>query len=438
VLGGVEGLFGYETLVLRALPFTFFLLASYFWLKLLFTRLGALPLLAVLAFFLLLLPTSWFAYSSMLKQYTFDVLLATLLFVVPDRRLETTLRDGRNLWVGVILSLPCALSYTYVIVLSGRLAGWYVSQLFAGTYRLSVRGLLTVGIGVLVSLASLWLTDIRFMNGSVYGWWESCIPGNDWSSAPALLDQLVMGWYAGKQEFPIRGGLPEPILMILRIAFLLGVIQVARSLRGHALYKSPPSWGSRSIGALLVLVALIGASVVIHYPICSSRLTLFALFPMQIVLFEGFAAIHGWLEESKNFKKNALTLGVIWLCMVVPFSLRDAMRFVQSRAPENIRPAFRILEAHSELPVHVMPCIGELVRAFPNPPDGLEVSYVSSADRIPWGQRVLVVERSRHPGLEYCFHASAAYQQASIGWERLHAESDQIYVYLAEFAEENP
>ena len=440
-LQGVMNVFGYETLVLRALPFGFFLVASYVWLKLIFSRLRGFPLLAVLAFSLMLLATSWFAYSSMLKQYTFDVLLAALLFALPDRRLEATMRDGRQLWLAVALALPCALSYTYVIVLFGRLGGWWASQLSQGEYRLSVRGIVTTGACVLGALASLWLTDIQFMADSVYGWWATCTLGNDWSATPKVLDGFALGWYAGKQEFPIQGGLPEAVLWVLRGAFVLGVIQIARSLAGHTLYGASRSWGSRSTGALIVLLGLLGSSLLIDYPLCSGRLTLFALLPLQIVLFEGFAGAHGWIEESRNLKKTSLALGVLWLCLVVPFSLRDAGRFIRASAPENVRPAFQLIRGHgelSELPIHFMPCLRPLVLALPESDLDFDMTLVSSGASIPWGQQVLAIEREWHPGLLYCFKASAAYEKASTTWESLHADGDSVRVFLAGFPPEQP
>ncbi len=55
---GLTQTLGYETWVLRLLPFLFFALATGLWFRLLFNRLSAFPVLMVLALFLNLLPVS--------------------------------------------------------------------------------------------------------------------------------------------------------------------------------------------------------------------------------------------------------------------------------------------------------------------------------------------------------------------------------------------
>ncbi len=431
VLLGVKNLFGYETLVLRALPIAFFLAATYFWLRLLFTRLHAFPLLVGLALFLNLLPTSWFAYSSMLKQYSFDVFLSVMLFVIADRNFDRPLRQGKSLWLCLALALPCALSYTYGIALAGRIAGWYAGGLAERGYKLAPAGVATLGIGVAASFTSLWFSDLRFMADSVYGWWASCGLGENWSATPALLDKFAMGWYSGLQEFPIEGGLPEACLVILRIAFLIGVFQVLKNLAGRPLRHVPGHWGTRSLGALFVVAAVLGASLFFKYPICSGRLTLFVLLPLQLLLFEGFVAVHAWLEDDRGLKRVSVFLGFLWIGCVAPYGVRDAYLFSQAQPPDNIRAVLEKIEAHSDLEIQVMPCMHGVVRAFPGGLPSASVVYAPSVENVPWGEDVLILEKNLHPGIGYCFGVIRIFQAYAESWEELHAEGDPVRLYLA-------
>ncbi|MDG2336034.1 MAG: hypothetical protein P8Q97_17610 [Myxococcota bacterium] len=433
VIQGLQGLFGYETTVLRALPFGFYLAATYLWLRLLTRRLRALPLLAVLALCLLLLPTSWFAYSVLLKQYTFDVFLAVLLFSIPDRYIDRFLREGRSPWLGLLFALPCALSYTYIISLAGRFAGWYAGGLAERKLRLSPVGL-TVFVGATAAACgSLYLTDIRFMANSVFGWWASCILGNDWTTSHLLLDKFVMGWYSGLQEFPIQGGLPQPQLVVLRLALLLGIIQVLRSLFGKPLARQPAGWGTRSLGALAVVVAALCASFLIDYPICSGRLVLFVLFPLQLLLLEGFAALHTWLEDRRGQGRLSLALGTLWLVSIAPFGLFDAYRFTEAHTPDDVRSVMEEIESQGSLPIHVMPCLTTGVRSLPEGLPSPETIYAKTTPEVPWGQEILILEKNPHAMLPYCFGTHKLLRKDSRSWERLNPVSDPVRLFKAAF-----
>ena len=435
---GFKNLFGYETVVLRALPFAFYLAATYLWLKLLSSRLRAFPALIVLALFLCLLPTSWFAYASMLKQYTFDVFLSILLFVIPDRFFDRALRHGKSPWLCLAFALPCALSYTYAISLAGRVAGWYAGGMAQRNYRLAPLGLAALVAGVAISSLSLWLTDIRFMANSVYGWWASCSVGHNWSATHLLLDKFAIGWYSGQQEFPIDGGLPEALKILLRVALLLGVLQVIRSLFGRPLRHLPGDWGSRSLGALFVVAATLGASLFMQYPVCSGRLTLFVLLPLQLLLFEGFVAFHAWLEDDRNLRGLSLSLGVLWVVSIAPFGVRDAYRFSETHAPDDLRPMLGRIRSQDELPVHVMPCMWGVVQALPEGLPTPETVYVASAHQTPWAQEILILEKNPHPGISYCFDTHKIFEKRATDWQVLHTNSDPVRLFRARFPDEPP
>ena len=435
---GLKNLFGYETLILRALPFAFYLAATYLWLKLLSSRLRAFPALVCLALFLCLLPTSWFAYSSMLKQYSFDVFLSVLVFFVPDRFFDRPLRQGKGLWLCLAFALPCALSYTYAISLAGRLAGWYAAGLAQRNYRLAPLGLVALVAGVGIASLSLWFTDVQFMGNSVYGWWAGCNIGHNWNATHLLLDKFAIGWYSGIQEFPIDGGLPEALRVVLRIALVLGVFQVIRSLFGRPLRHLPTDWGSRSLGALFVVAATLSASFFIQYPVCSGRLTLFVLLPLQLLLFEGFVAIHAWLEDDRHWRGLSLALGTLWVVSIAPFGIRDAYRFSEAHAPDDLRPVLGLIRSQEELPVHVMPCLWGVVQALPEGLPTVETVYVPSAEQTPWGQEILILEKNPHRAISYCFEAHQTLQEKATAWQILHKESDPVRLFRARFPNEPP
>ncbi len=430
---GLKTLFGYQTLVLRTIPFLFFLAATYFWLRLLFSRLQAFPLLIGLAFLLNLMPTSWFAYSSMLKQYSFDVFLSVLIFTLPDRIYARCMREEGNFWLRIALTLPCALSYTYALVFWSRLGGWYIGELGRQRYRLSRSGSLGILLLSFFFSVVLWFTDLRFMGDSVFGWWAGCTLGHNWNATGTLLGKFALGWYSGLQEFPIEGGLPKWLLGSFKIVFLIGLFQVVKSIFNRPLRRMPANWGSRSLGAFCLIGALLFASLLIDYPICSGRLTLFVLLPLQILLFEGFVAIHFWLGEYRHLKLPSLALGLAWLLMVAPFATGDALRFVGSHAPDDIRPLLARIDSDNRLSIHVMPCMWQSVRALPGDLSEFEVVYMSPGYSIPWGQEVLVLEKNPNPSLPYCFEASESLKESSNSWQELHGESDPVRLYRAGF-----
>jgi len=435
VIQGLKEVFGYETWVLRALPFAFYLAATYLWLRLLALRLEKLPLLAALALALLLLPTSWFAYSVMLKQYTFDVFLSVLLFSIPDRYIDRFLREGRSPWLGILFTLPCALSYTYVISLAGRFAGWYAGGLAQRNFRLAANGVAAFALGAAAASGSLWLTDIRFMANSVYGWWATCGLGHDWATTHLLLDKFVVGWYSGLQEFPIHGGLPEPQLILLRLALVLGVFHVLRSAAGRPLARQPETWGTRSLGALAVALAALAASLIIDYPLCSGRLVLFVLLPLQLLLFEGFAAFHAWLEDDRGFKKLSLGLAVLWIAAIAPYGVMDAYRFTTAHTPDDVRAALGEIESEGPLPVHVMPCIIAGARSLPEGLPAPEVVYSGATPEVPWGQEILILEKNPHAMLPYCFSTHKILQRHAESWERINPTSEPVRLFKAKFPE---
>jgi len=92
-----------------------------------------------------------------LKQYTFDVMLALVPFLIEDGFFERSLiRGERSLWL-VCLAAPCAVSYTYPIALGARIIGWYVDHGRRAGWRLKPSAVAAVIGASFIALLSIWL-----------------------------------------------------------------------------------------------------------------------------------------------------------------------------------------------------------------------------------------------------------------------------------------
>src|SRR5262249_43510583 len=104
---------GYQIWVLRLLPFLSFVIGSLFWTALLIKRARPFVALSVLGGILLLGASFWLDQAIQLKQYTFDVLLALIPFLISDSFFERSLAEGNDRALLGALAIPCLLSYTY-------------------------------------------------------------------------------------------------------------------------------------------------------------------------------------------------------------------------------------------------------------------------------------------------------------------------------------
>jgi hypothetical protein len=454
LIAQLEGLFGFRTLVLRFLPYLFFIAATALWLRLFRLRFGALPLLLCLALVLNMVPTSWLAYSAMLKQYTFDVFVALVPFSVSDAFFEQSLRRGRRLWRPLLLTLFCAMSYTYAVALLARVAGWYLGGLSAGgqrglrrglsqgRYRLNARAVCAFVCGVLVCSLSLWFTDLRhtLKQDFVFDFWGKCILAQvwgDWDSAITLLNRFAFGWYEGAQEFALARRLPLAALAILKISFCLGLVRIAWSVFGRRAAISPEleEWGSRSVGCLLCVLALLAASAVIGYPVCAGRLTLFASCCMQIVLLEGLSLVYVGLRRLRYGPAVATAFLVLTIALLVPTAVRNTGRVIQSDVPQNIRPLARRMRERSDLPVLVLPCMRKQVETLPEGLGVASVEYLDFEDdwasRVPSGGQAWVLD-VRY-GWGFCRAALPAIRNLATDVERFHTLEDTANLFLATF-----
>lgn len=123
---------------------------------------------------------------------------------------------------------------------------------------------------------------------------------------------------------------------------------------------------------------------------------------------------------------------------IAPFGIRDAYRFSEAHAPDDLRPVLGLIRSQEELPVHVMPCLWGVVQALPEGLPTVETVYVPSAEQTPWGQEILILEKNPHRAISYCFEAHQTLQEKATAWQILHKESDPVRLFRARFPNEPP
>lgn len=367
---GMKALFGYETLVLRALPFLFFALGTVGWMWLLFRRLRTEPLLLVAAGLLTIISGQWFIQAAMLKPYTFDVFAALIPFLLSESFYESTLGRGERRWRLFALTALGALSYPFAVVLLGRLAGWWVGRWT--TQGIAVdRGAAATGTsGLLIFLGLVWLTDLRHtadLSVQLRNFWSGCVLGDPRTNAWTALNHLSFAWYDGGTTFARKGGLPSNLLLVVKLGFAAGILRLGASLLRPRSSRaaSPPEWGSRSLGYAAVLCGLVLASVLFDYPICAGRLTLFVLLPLQIVTLEGFCWASLMLSRLPKGGWFAAAASFALVVAIAPTAHRDATRLMKASAPDDLRPALALIRERPDLPLVATSCTRKQIETLP-------------------------------------------------------------------------
>lgn len=432
-IDGLTQALGFETWVLRLLPLVFFALATALWFRLLFNRISVFPVLMVLALFLNLLPVSWFEYSSAFKQYSFDVFAALLPFFVSEDRLKKCFQEGRSRWIAFVLAIPCALSYTYGIVLIARLAGWYAYSLRDRQPRLNPGAVAIALVSFLLASTSLYLTDIQFMSNSVYDFWRGSTLSSDGISRLRLIQQLVLGPYSGLQEVGQPDGVPLLFLYFLYAVFALGLLRILLGSIHPRFDAGPSHWGSRSLGALAGVMGLLCASWLIDYPMASGRLTLFVLPLLQIILFEGFCTIHREVKKLRAGAWVSMGLGLVWLAFVAPSAVETSLRFIERENRDNVRSLYPQFEAHADLPIYTMPLLVPTVLATPNGPDSSRFVMGPPIDTIPWGQEIFIIDTHQGQSRYTEGNPFSRMKNAATQMDKLQGSFDTIYLYRAKF-----
>lgn len=410
---------GFQTHIMRLLPFLCFLAATLVWAQLLALRSTRSNFLNVLSGFLLLGATFWLEQSAQLKQYTFDVLLGLLPFWMGDEFWEAGLRNGKKkLWL-VGFGLLCASSYTYPLCLAARVGGWYVASSRRSTWKLNLPALAGLVLSSLGGWWWIWSMDYSFARHDLQAvtayWSESILQVQLAEGAlPAikLLSRFFWGWYSTK-----------PLILIGLIPLqLCGVYWVMRQWI-LPITDLDPGWGTRSFGSLLVLLGLVAASLWFQYPLSPGRLTLFTLIHIQIFALEGVTCVQHLV--SKAHIRDGFLHGFLSL-MAVATTLAFA-RFVISEPPENLRPMLATIRQTPVDTLWVHPCSVAQVQTLP---EGLPVRNVLfGSEEIPRHRRILILWT--HPG-GGCDRQLDALRMQSVFWKDLHTGRNRGLA-LAEF-----
>ena len=410
---------GYDIWVLRLLPFLSFVIATILWARLLAKRTGGVLAVALLGGGLLLGAGFWLDQANQLKQYTFDVVLSLVPFLLSDRFYDEGLTQGKRKTAVVLLAAPTLFSYTYPFALAARVVGWYVSRARRGHWRLSVTGVVLLAGPAVLGLVGIWATDYRFnLERAAYiGYWDSCILGTQHSVSGALrlLAKFLWGWHG---QIPLVTAFVVPLQV-------LGVSRVLAGRESSAVNSDDTGWGSRSLASLLLLGGVILASVLFYFPICAGRVVLFAQIHTQILAIEGAL----WILSRVKHRAGAAAI-LLFSFIAIIFGARTYWRFVRAEPAENLRPAVSLIVRDAANTVWVHPCSVAQVRSLPEPLPVERVVYGSETEMPERGQRVWILWS--HLGADACVREMDRVRSRAKSWELFYRGPDSGLA-LAEF-----
>lgn len=353
-------LLGYQIWVLRLLPTLSFIAATILWGRLLGKRSQSNVALAVLGAALFIGSSFWLDQSIQLKQYALDVLVALIPFSLDDDFFDRSVVSGKNKLKLVLLVMPCVISYTYPLALGARLLGWYVQRARQKGWRVSARALSVLVVSVALALAVIWLSDQRFNitnRASYLAYWRGSILSSRFEqgglmSGMALIADFWWGWHHGRlMPIVVAAVAPLQVLGVYRV--------ISRSKNRDS--DSDETWGSRTIGSLILLGGTILASLILSYPIKAGRLVLFAQVHTQILAIEG-----GLLLLSLSARRKAL-IGVLYavIAIVAVYSGHRYLDFISREPEENIRPMVSLIKPELANTLYVHPCSVAQVESLP-------------------------------------------------------------------------
>jgi hypothetical protein len=412
---------GYHVWNLRLLPLLSFVAATLFWARLLHKRSQSFFLLGVMSALLLLGASLWLNEATQLKQYTFDVMLALIPFLLGDDILTKSLVDGQDKMTLIALAAGCLLSYTYPFALGARILGWYLWRGARIGWLVNLPAGAMLAASVMLALIGIWLTDYRFnlIDRNAYlAYWNDCILSSAFrqgiGKGMRLVVKFLWGWH-GREPLVTAGMAPLQ---------LLGGYAILKRWRASADTATDP-WGSRSLGSLVLLLGMILASLSLGYPICAGRVTLFVQIHMQILALEG--ALFLLLFSKRHQLARAAV--ACFLVILAIHSVRDYLRFVRAEAPENIRPMLSLIKPEIANTLWVHSCSIAQVRSLPDP---LPIQDVQLGPQglPPHGRRVWVLWT--HLGAEYCRNELEQLRSQSRNWQVVHEGPDRGLA-LAEF-----
>ena len=359
-IAAIRELFGYSIWALRLVPFLCFIIATLMWARLLAKRSQPFAALALLSATMIIGASFWLDQAIQLKQYTFDVLLALVPFLIGDEFFKEALVDGKRKALLVSLALGCFLSYTYPFALGARVVGWYLHRGRRDGWSIKASAVIILGASAALGLISIWMTDYRFNindRAAYLAYWNDCILrsclGQGAGSTLRLIAKFLWAWH-GRQPLVTAGIVPLQIL---------GVYWVVRRWRNPGEMMNDTRWGSRSLGSIVLLVGVMLASVLVNYPICGGRVVLFTQVHTQILALEGALFVSSFWRR----RKAARIFIALFICVALGYSGRAYLRFLRSESAENLAPMLSLIKPEVANTVWVHPCSVAQVKALPGP-----------------------------------------------------------------------
>jgi hypothetical protein len=402
---------GYDIWVLRLLPFLSFVIATLFWARVLAKRTGGILAVSLLAGGLLLGAGFWLDQANQLKQYTFDVMLALIPFLVSDRFFDEALTEGKRKAALVLLTAPLVLSYTYPLILGARVLGWYVNRVREGRWHLSIPAVSLLAGLALLGLVGIWAMDYRFnLERAAYiRYWDSCILGaqHSFSSTLRLLAKFLWGWHG---QMPLMTAFVAPLQV-------LGVYRVLNGRKNPAVSENDAAWGSRSFGSLFLLGGVILASALFYFPICAGRVVLFVQIHTQILVIEGAL----WILGHAKHRAGAAAI-LVFSGIAIVYGGRNYGRFVHAEPAENLRPVLSLIARDTANTVWVHPCSVAQVRALPEPLPVEQVVFGSETETPRPGARVWILWS--HMGQDKCVRQLERVRSQAKTWEIVYKGPD--------------
>ncbi len=435
-IAAVRELFGYNIFALRLLPFLCFVVATLFWARLLEKRSQQLATLALFSAGLLVGAGFWLDQAIQLKQYTFDVMLALVPFLIGDQFFKEAFVDGKRKTLLIALATGCLLSYTYPFAIVARVFGWYLHRGRREGWSVRASAVIILAASITLGLLIIWLTDHRFNindRAAYLAYWNDCILRSclqqGAGSTIRLITKYLWGWH-GRQP-PVTAG-----MVVLQISGIYWVIKRWKS-RDRT---ETSNWGSRSIGSIILLAGVILASGLLNYPICGGRIVLFTQIHTQILALEGALFISSFWKKRKAVQG----LATLFILILFIYSGRAYIHYLGSESAENIMPMLSLIKPDVANIVWVHPCSVAQVRALPEPlpveqvlfgkeAKGAKLEHRSTGTEIESpqpGQKAWIIWT--HMSGEFCRKPLEQIRNQARSWQMIYEGAD-VGLALAEF-----
>ena len=418
MIAGIRNFFGYQFWVLRLLPTLFFIGGTVVWARVLATRTKGSIVAAAFAAFLLLGSNFWLEQAIQVKQYSLDVLVALLPFLIRDSLLDESLLNGRRRLLPVLLALPCFLSYSYPLALGGRIIGWFLVSLRSGRWRVNVISASLLLVPSLIGFGLLIAIDYR-QGADLSGYWSHCDLRKAIGRGPIdvlrLLGDLFFGWYPGRFKLLVASA--------VGLLMTVGIWRVISRFRRGEIVND--EWGSRSVSSLAVLFFLLLAGLMIGYPICAGRLTLFAQIQFQIIALEGLLLV-------LTIRRPTLSISVaLAFCLLMGVhSIKRYSDVMGGESDENLRPVLPLIDSTLADNVWVHPCSVLQVKSLLKPLPVSNVIMQTRREMPPPDQKSWIVWT--HLGGKDCGRQLQQVKAEAKSWQIIH-EGPGRGLALAEF-----